>query len=203
MPTFDLKHCRIYHPPKTGGNWVWLACEHAGLLPVYVSPKHIGPQDAPPAPPKIGVSIVRHPLSWWRSVYQNRVEHWTSGKNGADLAGNKLVYYPGINECRADTYAEFMRNILSANRVGYWHGPYRHPCISYILKQESLATDLVRVLQLAGEVFDPAAIYECPHVNVRDYGDHREHDNKFFLPRGLRGAVMGAVDPDHLELFGY
>ena len=196
MPTFDLKHGRFYHPPKRGGTWVTQACKAAGLVTAWVPPKHVGPHDAPVYPPKLGFTIVRHPLTWWRSVYRNRKGWWA--KDSRDLAGRNLSYYPEIEECRANTYPEFMRNILARGIIDFWWDDrYRHPCVHYVLQQERLCDDLIDVLADLKEEFDPAVIQQTPWVGGKSFNGTYE------LPAKLRRAVMAACNQEALESFQY
>lgn len=193
MPTFDLEHGRFYHPPKRGGTWVYEACRNAGLVKRLVEPKHVGPHDAPA---EVGFTIVRHPVTWWRSVYKNRRRWWA--KDGRDLAGRGLSYYPEIDECKADTYPEFIRNVLERDIVHFWWDErYRHPCIRYILQQENLRNNLVDVLIDLGEKFDPRVILGTPRLGSRRFS------SEYALPADLRAAILAACDQNSLRTFGY
>jgi hypothetical protein len=172
---------------------------NADIVDKLVRPKHVGPQDLPA---EVGITIVRHPLSWWKSVYRNRLRWWRQDRR--DLAGKHLNYYPGIDRCEAGNYRKFMRNILDAGLINaWWDDCYDHPCIKHVLRQENMTMEYIDVLKELGEEFDPAAIWDLPPVNAKQYAVNRKVRSNFMLPRGLRDQVVAALDKDLLARFGY
>jgi hypothetical protein len=155
----------LYHISKCGGTWAAEALRRVGLpysrckenkeklnelgnefglrrkhgIPVFMLPEEVKGL--------FSVCFVRHPLSWYKSVWSYKREPVSRGKFPPDK-----YWVPD--------YEEFVKNMLFVFPEGfvtklfqYYVGEHADQ-IDFIGRQEYLADDLVTALTLAGETFD-------------------------------------------------
>lgn len=164
----------FFHIPKTGGTWVRAAIAKAGipvneicnvrdwskagpLLRHHVF--HAKPHEVA-AQGRFGFAFVRHPLSWYRSLWAFHTHH---GKDSGVVPGPRLQDNPSFHEFIGRILREG-HPLQTVQLRDYTGGNGK--MLEAVGRQESLTDDLVRILREAGETFDEAAIRALPPVNV-------------------------------------
>jgi hypothetical protein len=136
----------FFHIPKTGGNYVREIIYSISILP----PKEKGfPHSAPLDIYKKLIKyesfcVVRHPLEWYRSIYRYYVQKkWGRGKK-------KITDMSMI--CRADTFEQYIKNILMMYKYGYATAYFSRfvPFINHIIHTENLSNELQNLLNSWG-----------------------------------------------------
>lgn len=190
MSTLILDECQILHIPKCGGKWVQQALEAGG---VQYTEWHVAHATRPhkdlPA-----VAFVRHPLTWWQSLWRYRMGRgWPGDEVPFRVAGEPYNLEPLFS----DSFAKFAQNVLR-DCPGYcgrifelFVGP-----VAFIGRQESLAGDLVRALQMFGVEHDAKRIWTTPPYHVTDKGFDASYTPE------LR-AAMAEAEREAIERFGY
>ena len=156
-----LEQCQIIHIPKCGGKWVQRALEAGG---VRFTEWHIA-HDPRPHPDLPIVTFVRHPLTWWQSLWRYWMER--DGKIPFRIGAFDLApLFRG-------EFNAFMEAVLRA-RPGYcswlfeeFTGPPDGE-IGFIGKQEMLAADLLRALERFGVEHDAGRIATTLPYHVTD-----------------------------------
>jgi hypothetical protein len=111
-------------------------------------------------------TFVRHPLSWYESWWKFQAGTWTVFEPG--------VWHPQrtLEHCHSDDFSGFIRLCIKhepayVSRMYEWYiGPVGFEAVDYVGRYESLADDLVHVLTLLGETFDPDLLRRLDPVNV-------------------------------------
>jgi len=154
--------CCILHIPKTAGCWVADSLRHAGLvlIPVRCGDSHVRHATwwhlrdrRLKLSQERTVVFVRHPVAWWQSVWQ-----WIDTDKGDPARINKEVWHPFhvAKLQRGLSFPEFVETTFERqpaffSRMCEWYtGPPGCRKISHIGKQESIAKDLIRLLQAVG-----------------------------------------------------
>jgi len=143
------KPLAFIHVPRTAGRWTVEACQRIGLDVRRCGSQHEPYTDAIQHAPSGSMvfSIVRHPATWLRSWY---VSTAAGGWLGWHNHTNVLMDY------RADTFDEFAARCAEAPGLltDIWSGYIPETRPVYILRQESIAHDLVEMLRARGIDFD-------------------------------------------------
>lgn len=163
-----LNHSIFLHVPKTGGTWVRYALDRSGIalgesLQLDTSGKHrtrVWSVHSPlKALPKALVrdkyifAFVRHPLSWFQSMWAFRMqtgwqnlgcsnEYMCKSNNFNEYVRKSLLYMP--RRC-----TRIFTDILTTDTDVRVH---------YVGKYESLLPDLFHALDSAGETYNPFVI---------------------------------------------
>ena len=168
MPALILRECQILHIPKCGGKWVQQAFNAGG---VRYTEWHVAHETCPEKD-KPAVAFVRHPLTWWQSLWRYRMKRgWPGGEKPFRVAGEAFDLEPLF----ARTFAAFIYNVLYecpgyCSRLFERFTGSRLEPIEFVGKQESLAEDLVRALRMFGVEHDAARILNTPAYHVTDKG---------------------------------
>lgn len=176
-----LKNGAVFlHVPKTGGNWVTRMLEELDLVELELGHKHCDVDHffTPHIVDRKGLlkyttrrmlnrlpfrdkpymfCFVRNPLTWYESWFKymeqpsRRWLEWGNEHNVFDWHPNAILN--GLGDC---SFPEFVRRV-NEKRPGYvteMFGWYTSPQIDFIGKQECLADDFIKVLELMGVEFD-------------------------------------------------
>ncbi|QDV48449.1 hypothetical protein [Gimesia fumaroli] len=162
-----LPHCLILHIPKTGSDWVRAACYEAVEGPITeIGDWHCDLQTAKQIMLDKGLEIpligtfVRNPLDWYRSAWL----YWKETERFPRQEDEPKV--------ESEDFERFVRNCMAVEPQGYLSTLYERFTgtmpgeVSVIGKQENLVNDLVRLLKLAGEVFDERKLRTVKAQNV-------------------------------------
>jgi hypothetical protein len=162
-----LPHCLILHIPKTGSDWVRAACYEAVEGPINeIGDWHCDLKTAKQNMLENGIEIpfigtfVRNPLDWYRSAWL----YWKETERFPRLEEEPKV--------ETDNFEQFVRNCMTVNPQGYLTSLYERFTgtmpgeVSFIGKQESLVSDLVRLLKLAGENFNEERLRAVKPQNI-------------------------------------
>lgn len=155
-----LPNSVFVHIPKTGGTWVRRALAAAEIpwTTTELIPHADFSELEPLVDGRFTFAFVRHPVAWYRSAWSYRMshpdkpgpaamaEHWSEDFD--TFVSNCCLHRPGL-----------LTELLE--RFTGW--PVK---LDWVGQAENLADGLVEALTLAGEDFDPAAIYGCPPANV-------------------------------------
>jgi hypothetical protein len=172
------------HIPKTGGNWMTKILSEQNLVRGRLGSKHatwdaiceqrhyglrreidrfrwaLGPSRSGriAVRPRV-VCVVRHPLAWYESWFRYSV-----GRNWPAFGeqGNLQDWHVNSDMAQAasEDFNEFVRKV-NAHRPGYvsqLFARYTYNSGAHVLKNESLADDLIDFLTDAGVSFDAEAI---------------------------------------------
>ena len=156
----------FYHIPKTGGTWVKVAMEAAGVKfravhtmggphPFNLKWAHATPETVRQSwrPGRFSFCFVRQPVAWYRSYWAFR------SRKGARRDEN----FPA-DGLWSDDFDQFVNNLLDAYPGGFVTQLYQYYTgvdgtkVDYIGTQESLVDGLAEALHLAGQDFDEAAL---------------------------------------------
>lgn len=169
MPTLITPRTRFLHVPKTGGVWVTAALERAGIPcerlarpSALMAAEHAALAQTADYADRFTFAFVRHPLPWWRSLWAHRMRTGWHPEHEID------------SRARSQDFREFVSLVVERlpghlnERFCRYVGPPDAE-IDFVGRYESLADDLVRALQLAGEDFDEVRIRAQPRLNANDY----------------------------------
>jgi len=116
--------------------------------------------------PRKRFCFVRHPLAWYESWWRYmRGRGWNTW--GEVNSANKWHPSAILNGLGSDDFNEFVANVLRV-RPGYVSELYYSfvkPGVQFIGRTESLASDLVVILEKLGLSFDRQAVLAAPKVN--------------------------------------
>lgn len=171
------------HIPKTGGTWVKAAIEKAGLAVDHADDYHADLskiRNDVRSQGKILFAFVRHPVEWVRSYWAFRKE--TRRFNDAF---DPMVW--------AEEFDVFSRRVVAfepRGMINVHFDRYIGPPGDRILVglQENLVEDLILILGLIGEDFDPEVIRSTP----------RQRDSAAYLkqrstvPPNLRNLIVAS-----------
>lgn len=187
MPALLLPHTRFLHVPKTGGNWVSGRLRELFPQACHMPKTHTTLRSAP-EPGRFTFAFVRHPLTWYQSYFAYKQRTGWDLNTDWDRRVHADSFEGFVNRALDETPGHYSRLVRSF--VGR-----RGAEIDFIGRFEQLRPDLIRALQLAGEVFDPDPIRSAPPVNASDY---RRHPAEY--PDGLARRVLD-VEAEVVERF--
>jgi hypothetical protein len=172
---FLLPHSVFIHSPKTGGQWVVRTLEKSGLIVGKLGVVHTNPAEVfhelAFQQRKFVFTMVRHPLSWYQSMWTHRVDENWIPINAPEWFTPRWVetWAEFTRHCRANRFDEFIYKCASHFPDGYvsmLYESYTEGC-SYVGKQERLVESLLTALRLSGEQFQEQQIRSTPPRNVR------------------------------------
>lgn len=218
-----LKNGAVFlHVPKTGGGWVSKVLNELGLAEAPTAIKHADMahhfgrfyRNSPLAHLKAVAAdvlsplrskpfvfcFVRHPVSWYESWFrfmaQPRLDWMTFGR-----AADPRDWHPTsmLNGTGAADFSDFVLNVIE-RRPGFvteLFGWYTTPEIDFIGKQENLAEDLVRVLELMDLKFDKDLV-----MRAAPFGVGEAPANPIIWRAGLKEEVR-ALEYAGIVRYGY
>jgi hypothetical protein len=149
------------HVPRTGGTWARLAMEAAGIEARKLGDGYHPTRQELDIEGHFTFAFVREPLSWYGSEWNYRRWLRTTG-----IDEMKHFYDQWLDLA----FPDFLDRIIEG-RPGFlsqyyesYVGPPDDP-IDFIGRFESLADDLVRALELAGQEFDEEVLRTFAPVN--------------------------------------
>jgi hypothetical protein len=171
----------FFHIPKTGGNWVSEVLEQNNLVFAHIGGKHMGMKQMGPLeelfktprryskPNKFPFKFcfVRHPLKWYESWFQMMVNLGWPRWGDEPAVWNPSVLLDGLGDKSFDS---FVRNVLNKQPgfVSEMYRWYTDQGIEFVGRQETLADDLITVLNLLDVEFEEERIRAVKPVNVSD-----------------------------------
>jgi hypothetical protein len=170
-----LQRAIFIHVPKTGGTWVAEALRRAHLVEASIGPVHATPQEirADPAYAErpIHFAIVRHPVSWYASLWAHRMDENWCEINATDWFSAASIDRWGVltRRCKSATFDDFVQRCVNVFPGGWLSSLYD----TYITADtrvgrfETLIDDTITLLEEAGEVFDERIIRRTEPQNVR------------------------------------
>jgi hypothetical protein len=186
MGTLLTPRTRFLHVPKTGGTWVGLALQAAGVpcQPLWTrfgpgSRGHATLEQTQTYADRFTFAFVRHPLDLLRS-------RWAASMD-AGWPENRLLH-----DARSDDFPRFVQRVIERHpgfigtHLTSYTGSVEAP-ISFIGRFESLVDGLVMALDQAGEDYDEAALRARVPANLSDYRRHEA-----FYDPGLAEQVRQA-----------
>lgn len=203
-----LPNSVFIHIPKTAGQWVASALEHMGLATGHLGVVHASPDEIRSEPAfqqrPVVFTMVRHPLLWYPSMWAHRMdENWSPVDDPDWFTPRWVDTWASFTEsCRSDTFDDFVHKCTARFPSGYvsmLYDAYTRDC-TFVGRQENLAQDLVKALELSGETFDPADVHKVPPRNVRGRTPARKKQSRY-TPE-LIDCVMRA-EAWAVEKFGY
>ncbi|HEU5268329.1 MAG TPA: hypothetical protein VFU36_00285 [Jatrophihabitans sp.] len=149
--------------PKTGSSWIRAKVAELGLDVAEVGDPAMREHDLLQHFDRSGYSavgaFVRDPIDWYRSYWAYRMERGWRPRYALD------------EHCRSEDFETFVRLAVSTlpGALGniytsYTGGPEDE--IDFVGRQETLAADLARFLDLIGEPYDPAVLDTGGRVNA-------------------------------------
>jgi hypothetical protein len=204
-----LPNSVFVHIPKTAGQWVAQAIINAGIDAreigvVHASPDELVQSDAG-VRRRIVFSFVRHPLTWYPSMWAHRMDDgWNEPIDDPQWFTPKWIEFWAdfTARCRSETFAGFVRACTGAYPSGFvamLYEAYTAGC-SYVGRYERLADDLVGILRAAGEDFDAARLVATPPQNVR--GGNRVRRGEASYDEDLAARVL-ETERNVLDRFAY
>ena len=195
------------HAPKTGGSWVREALQRTEL-PIKEARHRYHVTELIPATPycckhsmlcnvsdedrsgRISFAFVRHPLSLYQSWWSFKMR---SGWNDVS---------PFESKCKSETFSGFLENVLThfPGWAGSIFNQIEEDGIQTFGRQENLVEDLIGILKIAGEEFDPEVIRSTPPQNVS--GQLEEWRTLAQYTPELKKAILDS-EQETLERFGY
>lgn len=170
--TLLLPNSVFLHVPKTGGTWVRMALNDAGLAVVTIRSRareeaYNGTLSSWHNVPTWDIRyherpnkfcFVRHPADWYRSYWAFRMwrKSWEINENMFD------------HQCHSGDFDEFIDKVLHHYPDGYltWLYSYFANHCNFIGKSENLPFDLFDALELAEEKFDARDIVLLEPIKV-------------------------------------
>ena len=160
----------IYHISKCGGTWVGEAVRRVGLPyerckedkeklkkldnEFGLRRKHGVPAFTKGVEGLFSVCFIRHPLSWYKSIWDYKKNPVSRGRYPPD------IYW-------VPDYDDFVTGLLDAYPGGFVTKLYQYYTdVDFVGRLEHLADDLVTALTLAGETFDEEALRASGPRNV-------------------------------------
>jgi tetratricopeptide (TPR) repeat protein len=152
----------ILEVTKSGSKWVRAAVTASGIPHEQIGPAELrghGTLAVHGRQFRFICCFVRNPLTWYAS-------YW-----GYRMAGGWRTAYTLDARCQHESFRQFIRSAV-AELPGFltrYFEEYTGPLgasIDFVGRQESLADDLVRALEMAGEDFDEVAIRATAPTNV-------------------------------------
>lgn len=181
------------HVPKTGGEWVRLILQELNLADYELGDKHADMDEVlyyakfrsgrqfllyvlrrkilrkvrmRPEEGFFKFCFVRHPLKWYESYWKFcSALGWPRWGEECDVA--RYHINAELNDCADDDFNGFVRKVVKKH-PGYvteLYGRYTR-CADFVGKQETLANDLLFVLQQLGIDVDAGFIQRFKPINV-------------------------------------
>lgn len=205
---FVLPRSIFVHVPKTGGQWVVSALEHAGvpvrpLGVVHTSPDEIADQVDQLEQDCLFV-MVRHPLTWYQSIWAHRSDlNWAPVDAEEWFTPRWIEFWRELTaSCSSLDFKDFVAKCVNAYPDGLvttLYDAYTTNC-HFVGHQEQLADDLVSILKQMGEVFDETLLRGTSPRNVRGRCSHWRRQSAY--TRELVELVTN-VEASVIERFGY
>jgi len=162
-----LPRSLFLHVPKCAGWWVRNAISGVGIPTVEYGHEHTSFKSGllrlrPPEwyRRKLVFMFVRHPLSWYQSMWAFRLKHGWSMTHPLDF------------NCASNNFEQFVRRAVAYCPEGWVTRTYAEysdwvpeGVQLFVGRQESLQDDLLAALGLAGEEFDRDALLATPPAN--------------------------------------
>ena len=171
----------FFHIPKTGGCWVEEALKNSGLKTEWaetcncVSARHAIPSQVK-GEFEYQFTFIRHPLAWYKSVWQYvKQNNATADEYDMVQSAARLRSwhpYQSAVQLMHDDFDKFVRRMVKHNSgflswmYRIYIGPRTHRLTELVGRTESLADDLVTVLNVIGCQFDEQKLRNTPRVNV-------------------------------------
>ena len=195
------------HVPKTAGQWVAAALEHAGLIVGQLGVVHASPDEIrdDPAFRERGAcfAMVRHPLTWYQSMWAHRMdESWEPVDDPDWFTPRWIETFAPLTSCRSDLFEDFVRRCLDRFPGGFvsrLYDEYTEGC-TFVGRHERVLEDLEAALSLAGECFDAQRFRTVDPINVRSSRPRRQAACSY--PPDLIERVL-SVEMRCLERFDY
>ena len=199
-----LSNSVFVHTPKTGGQWVTSALQRAGLVVGTLGAVHADPAElhghAAFRERAVKFTFVRHPLSWYPSMWAHRMDEVWGPIDDPDWFSAAWItrWAEFTRYCRADDFESFVMQCTERFPRGFvsmLYECYTQGC-DFIGRQENLEADLLTVLERAGECFDPDLIRLTREKNVRGGRPHRRSRSRYTqrLVERVMKAEQGAVE---------
>lgn len=180
--------------PKTGGTWVKSILTETGLAIGELGSVHSkGPDiinETEFQKRAISFTFVRHPLTWYQSYWSYKMKvQWNDPDNEFD------------RKVKSENFNDFLRNVIS-HFPGYLSGAFDRftEGVTFVGKQERLVSDLLLVLTLAGETFDPMRIRSAKPINVASSDSSFRSQCKY--SKKLADNIM-EIESKAIALHGY
>ena len=150
------------HVPKTGGTWTCNVLKTMGLIEKKIRfHPHLDQIKEQWGNDLFFFAFVRHPLTWWQSLWSHRVRaNWSR----SDIKATKDLeeWLAPINELKDSDFNVFMRKVLQKH-PGHYSNYFEQFTgvdneVDYIGRFESLREDLVSALVSANESFSKSTI---------------------------------------------
>ena len=170
---FLLRNSAFIHTPKTGGQWVVAALANAGVTVDRVGAVHTTPDEVEGAlaDRRIVFTTVRHPLSWYSSMWAHRMDEQWGPINDPEWFTPRWVEFWAefTGRCRAESFSEFVEKCVAFYPDGFvsaLYDAYTRGC-NRIARYERLTEDVFGILVEAGETFDATRLSRTQSRNVR------------------------------------
>jgi hypothetical protein len=162
------RQCVFLHVPKTGGNWVEkvlssLHLDRFSRMDGVMNRHNLFLEKLAGA---FSFCFVRHPVKWYESYfrYQSGPGHWRRG-----FQFNPHGWHPwsSLDDCKCLDFSGFIEKCIRlqpayVTRLYEWYtGPQGAERVSFIGRQENLASDLCDALSQSGLNIDPQKIYKA------------------------------------------
>lgn len=143
------KHFCFWHIPKTGGTWIRNVLRKTDTLEVELT--HRPPQEQSikvlkRAATKINFSLIRHPVTWYQSLYANDT-HWKKFKGG----WLQIRDMPSPNWWLSEGFNAYIRRV-AVEKKGWLSRYYSIvlPYADYILRFEEIPSCFIAFLEKHG-----------------------------------------------------
>ncbi len=203
-----LRKSIFIHTPKTAGQWVAAALDNAGLLtdtlgPVHTSPDEIS-QEAAFRRRAFRFTFVRHPFSWYLSMWAHRMDEEWEPIDDLDWFSSRWIDFWAefTNQCRSNQFEEFVRKCIEYYPAGFVSNlfdAYTKGC-SFVGKQETLISDLSTALDQAGESYNTVKLESTKPKNVRGSQSYRKKNIAY--SSDLIELVINA-ESKAIKVYGY
>lgn len=203
-----LKNSVFIHTPKTAGQWVAAALDHAGLIVDTIGPVHASPDEIVSTPAvnerEFTFTFVRHPASWYQSMWSHQMdEGWDAIDDPEWFTPRWVEFWAEFTKtCRSNSFDQFVRNCIDHYPSGLVSGlyeTYTSEC-DFVGRQEYLSTDLQIALDKAGERYNPARLLSTQPRNVRGQKPRRKSATGY--TRDLIELVY-KTEVNTIERYGY
>jgi hypothetical protein len=140
--SYFLPNSVFLHIPKTGGSWVKRVIQRANLDKKREDGAWHSVQIVPG---KFTFAFVRHPATWYQSVwaYSWKEQHWHG-------------HHQALRVAKDRDFSRFIEKIISRFPKGFlgkFYEKWTQHC-NFIGKYENMVEDTIKALKLAGEEFD-------------------------------------------------
>jgi hypothetical protein len=156
---FRLQHSIILHIPKTGSEWVRMACKRSIEVPIEeISDHHANMakvREELNGQTPLFITFVRHPVSWFQSIWK----YWKD-------SGNYPGPCDGFELDEGFSFSDMVDHYIEESKEGspvteffetYTGSEGSGDCL-FVGRTENLVDDFVFALKIAGETFDEGII---------------------------------------------